>query len=121
MAIAVGARQLSGHVLVDQERFAGVFDLGDGAFEVESFGEDYFENLVGVLEYWYGSWRVGEILYFLYVDTVACATEDQTCSHRLCETSSLGCLELVGDHDFEIACLTCVEISSCSSRGKLTK
>ena len=36
-------------MLVDEKRFACVFDLGDGAFEVEGFGEDDFEDLVGVL------------------------------------------------------------------------
>lgn len=30
-------KKLSGHVLVDEERFASVFDFGDGAFEVEGF------------------------------------------------------------------------------------
>jgi len=31
--------------LVEQERFADVFDFGDGAFEVECFGEDDLEDL----------------------------------------------------------------------------
>ncbi len=34
---AVSLEHLSRHVLVDQKRFARVFDLGDGAFEVEGF------------------------------------------------------------------------------------
>jgi hypothetical protein len=32
--------------LVKEEGLADVFDLGDGAFEVEGFGEDDFEDLV---------------------------------------------------------------------------
>ncbi len=31
--------------LVEEERFADVFDFGDGAFEVEGFGEDDLEDL----------------------------------------------------------------------------
>ena len=31
--------------LVKEKRLADVFDLGDCAFEVEGFGEDYFEDL----------------------------------------------------------------------------
>jgi hypothetical protein len=31
--------------LVEEEGLADVFDLGDGAFEVEGFGEDDFEDL----------------------------------------------------------------------------
>lgn len=64
---------------------------------------------------------MGQDVYFLYVDTVTGAAEDQTCSHRLCEASSLGRWVSAGDNGFETACLTWVEISSCSSRGKLTK
>lgn len=41
--------KLSRHVLVDQKRLAGVFDLRDGAFEVEGFGEDDLEDLMDVL------------------------------------------------------------------------
>ena len=33
--------------------------------------------------------RDGGDLYLLHVDTVACAAEDQTCSHCFCEASSL--------------------------------
>jgi hypothetical protein len=35
--------------LVEEERLADVFDFGDCAFEVEGFGEDYFEDLEGSL------------------------------------------------------------------------
>jgi hypothetical protein len=31
--------------LVEEERFADIFDLGNGAFEVKGFGEDDFEDL----------------------------------------------------------------------------
>jgi len=31
--------------LVEEERFANVLDFGDGAFEVEGFGEDDLEDL----------------------------------------------------------------------------
>lgn len=34
---AIVSEQLIGHVLVDQERFASVFDLGNSASEVEGF------------------------------------------------------------------------------------
>ena len=37
LLVAVLSEQLSGHMLVDQKRFTGIFDLGDGAFEVEGF------------------------------------------------------------------------------------
>ena len=35
--VVVSSEQLSRHMLVDQKRFAGIFDLGDSAFEVEGF------------------------------------------------------------------------------------
>ena len=36
--------------LVEQEGFADVFDFGDGAFEVEGFGENDFKDLDGRVE-----------------------------------------------------------------------
>ena len=36
-------------MLVDQKRFAGVLNLGDGAFEVKGFGKNDLEDLVDVL------------------------------------------------------------------------
>lgn len=82
-------------MLVDQERFAGVFDLRDGAFEVEGFGEDDFEDLGDVLAWQFlAGWKKGKegrggVLYFLHVDAMTSAAKDQTCSHCLSETSSL--------------------------------
>ena len=37
--------------LVQQEGFADVLDLRDRAFEVEGFGEDYLEYLMGGLDW----------------------------------------------------------------------
>lgn len=37
LLVVVLSEQLSRHMLVDQKRFTGVLDLGDGAFEVEGF------------------------------------------------------------------------------------
>ena len=36
--------------LVEQEGFADVFNFGNGAFEVEGFGENDFEDLEGRVE-----------------------------------------------------------------------
>ena len=36
-------RRLDG--LVEEERLANVFDLGDRAFQIKGLGEDYLENL----------------------------------------------------------------------------
>jgi hypothetical protein len=34
-------------------------------------------------------WETEGVTYLLHIDAVACATEDQTCSHCLCKPSSL--------------------------------
>lgn len=46
--------------LVEEKWFANVFDFWDCAFEVESFGEHYFENLDGLVR---GGRRGKEITY----------------------------------------------------------
>ena len=39
------AKARSSYGLVEEERLADVFNLGDGALEVEGLGEDDFEDL----------------------------------------------------------------------------
>lgn len=48
------------HRLVQQEWFSDVFDFGNGAFEVEGFGEDDFEDLVGGVSEGKGLASMGE-------------------------------------------------------------
>ena len=77
--------------MVEQEGLADVFDFGNGAFEVEGFGEDDFEDLVGGvwISMMLGCYRGESDDYLLDIDTVTCAAEDETCSHCFGESASL--------------------------------
>lgn len=70
--IAGGFPRLSASInrLIQEQRFADILDFGDGAFQVECFGQDNLKNL-------------------LHVDAVAGAAEDEAGAHSFGEPSSL--------------------------------
>lgn len=75
-------------MLVQQQRFTCVLNLGDGATKVKGFRED---NLKDLSRYVLMVDRAGAkgITYLLHVDTVRCAAEDQTSLHGFGEATCL--------------------------------
>ncbi len=75
--------------MVEEERFADVFDFGDCAFEVEGFGEDDLEDLAGHM----CQSKVGRLggaeIYLLDVDAMAGTAEDEAGTHGFCKAASL--------------------------------
>lgn len=85
--------------MVEQERFADVFNFGNRALEVEGFGKDDFEDLES-------SWVSREVktgirglgYYLLHIDAMASTAEDETRSHGFCEAACLIFCQLIPNH-----------------------
>ena len=81
--------------MIDEKRFTNVLDFWYRALQVERFGKDDLEDLYrtplafSVLQTDRVLVRWQKEAYLLDVDTMACAAENETCTHRFGKPSGL--------------------------------